>query len=53
MKNPKWLHTMEIYDEYERGIARARADKPLILPIGEKRRNEVISETKKILFPHR
>lgn len=49
MKDSKWLHTMEIYDEYERGIARARADKPLLFPIDEKRRSEVILEAKKIL----
>lgn len=49
MIDAKWLHTMEVYDEYERGIARARADKELRFPLDEKRRNEIISQTKSIL----
>ena len=45
----KWLHTMEIYDEYERKIAMLRAQKRLVFPTTEERRSEIIAETKKIL----
>ena len=48
MSDKKWLHTMEVYDEYEREVARLRAGKPFI-PVTEERKNEIISETKKIL----
>ncbi len=49
MKDQKWLHTMEVYDEYEREVARLRADKELIFPVTEERRNEIIKQTKEIL----
>ncbi len=49
MADSKWLHTMEVYDEYEREIARLKYEKPLIFPTSEKRRNEIIKETKDIL----
>lgn len=49
MADNKWLHTMEVYDRYEKEIARLRAEKPLIFPPTEERRNEIIAETKKVL----
>ena len=44
----KWLHTMEVYDEYERAVARLRAEK-VFVPVTENRKKEIICETKKVL----
>ena len=49
MADEKWLHTMEVYDDYEREIARLRSEKELVFPITEQRRAEIIKETKRIL----
>ena len=49
MADEKWLHTMEVYDDYEREIARLRSEKELVFPIAEQRRAEIIKETKRIL----
>lgn len=45
----KWLTTMQVFDEYEKRIAKARLDKKLRFPTDEKTREEIINETKKVL----
>lgn len=49
MTDPKWLHTMEVYDDYEKEIARLRYEKELVFPLTAERRSELIEKTKKML----
>ena len=45
----KWLTTMQVFDEYERRFAAARASKKFRMPWRETVKDEIIEETKKML----
>lgn len=45
----KWMKTMEVYDEYERRFAMARANKKMRNPADKRVRQEIIEETKRML----
>ena len=48
MKN-HWLHATEVYDDYERRFAKARAEKPLSRPWLEADRADILSRVKTML----
>lgn len=45
----KWLTTMQVFDEYERRFADARAKKQFRMPWQDDTRKEIIEDTKKML----
>jgi len=49
MFEPKWLKTMEVYDDYERRFAEARTKKKLSFPTDEAARQEISDRVKKML----
>ena len=44
MDKEKWIHTMRVYDEYERRFAEARASKPFYVPSTDEDRNKIIAD---------
>ena len=48
-KREKWLHTMNVYDEYEKRFAQARLDRPFRMPVEESVRQTIIEEAKQVL----
>ncbi len=48
-QNEKWLHTMEIYDEYEKRFARARLNKPFYVPTTEEDQRNIVDAVKQML----
>ena len=49
MDKEKWLHTMRVYDEYERRFAEARANKPFYVPTSDGDRETIIANVKRML----
>ena len=49
MLDEKWLHTMEIYDEYEKRFAKTAAERQFYVPTAEEEFQEIIKKTKRML----
>ena len=49
MADDKLLKTMQVFDEYERRFALARAQKPLVFPLDDKGRQNILSGVEKLL----
>lgn len=47
--NQKWLHTTEVFDEYERRFAKARAEKKMSQPWEPAQRQAILDATKRML----
>lgn len=49
MDKEKLLHTMQVFDEYEKRFSKTSAQKPLRFPTDEKTRSQIREEVKKVL----
>ena len=45
----KWQHTMEVFDEYEKRISKAKLDMPTLNPRNHNDKLKIIEKTKKVL----